>query len=127
MSKKTEKDGVIILSALEEDLVTALLSEKELYGLAILGKINQARRKQQMPELSIGSLYPTLKRLSEAGLIKGEWRETVADGNSPRRKYYSLLMEGQIAIERTQNYRNLLAKQKDYIDEKERVLCFQLN
>lgn len=110
MAKKSEK-GVIVLSALEEDMLTVLQSQ-ELYGLELLEQINQARRKQKISELSIGSLYPTLKRMEEAGLIKGEWREPVAGEDSPRRKYYQILGEGEIAISRTQAYRKLLAKRE---------------
>ena len=108
MSKRN-KEGVIILSALELDLLTVLRGE-ELYGLRLLERINEARSKVKMNKLGIGSLYPTLKRMEEAQLIQGEFRESVAGEDSPRRKYYKLLGEGEIAISRTQAYRDLLAR-----------------
>lgn len=104
---KKNKEGVIILSALELDLLTVLRGE-ELYGLEILELINQARSRVGMNQLGIGSLYPTLKRMEKAKLIKGEFREQVAGENSPRRKYYKLLGEGTMAIHRTHAYRKLL-------------------
>jgi DNA-binding PadR family transcriptional regulator len=115
---KKNKEGVIVLSALELDLLTVLMG-KELYGLELLERINEARSKVRMNKLGIGSLYPTLKRMEEAGLIKGEFREPVAGEDSPRRKYYQLLLEGEIAISRTDTYRKLLTAQKDkkYIHE----------
>ncbi|VEP18062.1 putative transcriptional regulator [Hyella patelloides LEGE 07179] len=111
MPKKNQQ-GVIVLSALELDLLTVLMGE-ELYGLELLERINKARSKVGMNKLGIGSLYPTLKRMEKAGLVEGEFREPVAGEDSPRRKYYKLLGEGQIAISRTQAYRNLLAEEKD--------------
>ena len=61
---KKNKEGVIVLSALEEDLLTVLMGE-ELYGLELLERINAARSKVNMNKLGIGSLYPTLKRMEE--------------------------------------------------------------
>lgn len=111
MSKKN-KEGIIVLSALEVDLLTVLIGE-ELYGLELLERINKARSRVGMNKLGIGSLYPTLKRMEKAGLIEGEFRESVAGKDSPRRKYYSLLREGETAISRSIAYRNLLAGEKE--------------
>lgn len=108
---KKNKEGVIVLSALELDLLTALRG-RELYGLELLDRINQARSTVGISELGIGSLYPTLKRMEKAGLIEGEFREPIAEQDSPRRKYYKLLGEGQIAISRTEAYRRLLEASK---------------
>ena len=108
---RKNKEGGYALSALESDLLTVLL-EAELYGLELLNRINEARRKVGMNSLKIGSLYPTLKRMEEAGLIEGEFREPVAGEGSPRRKYYRLLTEAEIAIGRNQTYRKLLANEK---------------
>ncbi|MEL6441988.1 MAG: helix-turn-helix transcriptional regulator [Cyanobacteria bacterium J06621_8] len=109
---KKNKQGGIDLSALDLDLLTVLRGE-ELYGLELLDRINHARQQVEMNKLGIGSLYPTLKRMEKAGLIEGEFREPVAEEGSPRRKYYRLLGEGEIAISRTQAYRRLLAKDKN--------------
>ena len=112
MSRKDRKG--FILSELEFSLLITLKNE-ELYGLELLERINKARRnpKVKMSELGIGSLYPTLKRMEEAKLIKGEFREPVAGEGSPRRKYYKLLEKGLIAIRRTQVYRTLLEDKQD--------------
>lgn len=107
-----------MLSALELDLLTVLRGG-ELYGLELLEQINRARQQVKISKLGIGSLYPTLKRMEAAGLIKGEFREPVAEADSPRRKYYKLLGEGEIAISRTQAYRKLLAKDTSVIPEGE--------
>lgn len=108
---KKNKEGVIVLSALELDLLLALKGE-ELYGLALLEQVNEARKEVGMSKLRIGSLYPTLKRMEKAKLIKGEFREQIAGEDSPRRKYYKLLGEGTLAISRTESYRGLLQQKK---------------
>lgn len=108
MSKKNDR-GVIVLSALEEDLLTLLLNGKPTYGLEILELLNKARCKQGISELRIGSLYPTLKRMEEQNLISGDFKEEVAEFT--RRKYYKITNDGVIAISRTRAYRSLLAKE----------------
>jgi PadR family transcriptional regulator, regulatory protein PadR len=107
---KKQDTGVIVLSALEEDILTLSLGQR-IYGLDILERLNQARQKQGINGLGVGSLYPTLKRMETAGLIKGEWGEEVAV--STRRRYYRVTAEGEIAISRTQAYRRLLAERSN--------------
>lgn len=119
MPKKNDK-GVILLSALEEDISTTLMGKRELYGLELLDEINKARNKEGINKLGIGSLYPTLKRMEKAGLINGEFRESVVGENSPRRKYYKLSSNGQIAISRTRTYRDLLAKKNETSNTEEK-------
>lgn len=103
--KKDNK--VVVLTPLQLELLT-VLSSGEAYGLEILDLINQARDQMGMRKLRIGSLYPTLKRLEDAKLIKGEEREEVAENGTPRRKYYKILAEGKAAISRTKTYHKLL-------------------
>lgn len=108
---KHRDEGVIILSALEEDLLTVLMSGEPIYGLEILEILNQKRRKYEIPDLRIGSLYPTLKRMEEQKLIRGEWGDPVA--SSTRRRYYTITAIGEIAISRTQAYRSSLARRAE--------------
>ena len=116
MAKHKDK-GVVILSALEEDLLTALIDRKPTYGLEILEILNQKRRKYEIPELRIGSLYPTLKRMEDQKLIKGEWGDKAAE--STRRRYYKITADGEIAITRTQAYRRELARRSEGQSEPE--------
>ena len=106
MSKKKEQK-VVVLTPLQLELLTVLISG-EAYGLEILDRINKARDQFNIPKLRIGSLYPTLQRLEEAKLIKGEHREEVGGNGTPRRKYYKILAEGKTAIGRTKAYQRLL-------------------
>ena len=106
MSKKKE-DKVVVLTSLQLELLKVLVSG-EAYGLEILDCINKARDQLGMRKVRIGSMYPTLKRLEEANLIKSELREEVAGNGTPRRKYYHILAEGKTAISRTEAYHRLL-------------------
>lgn len=83
------------LSSLEKELLTALLLHGDrIYGLELLSRINAARQAQGMGQVGVGSLYPALKRLEEAGLIEGEWGEQVTESDSSRRRYYRITGEG---------------------------------
>ena len=106
MARKQD-DGVFMLAALDEDILTSLL-DRELYGLELLNVLNKARRKQGMRDLGVGSLYPALKRMEEQKLIKGRWGEEVGDSN--RRRYYTVAFNGAIALQKFRNYRQELAQ-----------------
>ncbi len=115
MSKKKE-EKVVILPPLQLELLTVLISG-EAYGLEILDRINKARDRMNIRKLRIGSLYPTLKRLEEAKLIKGQEREEVAGHGTPRRRYYQILAEGKTAISRSKAYYRLLLEQNKSHDK----------
>ena len=109
---KKKNDKVVVLTRLQLDLLLVLL-DGEAYGLEILDRINKAREETGHSQLRIGSLYPTLKRLEEAKLIKSHLREEVAGNGTPRRKYYEILAEGRMAIDRTKAYYRLLTKESN--------------
>ena len=104
---RRHEDKVVILTPLQLELLTVLISGKA-YGLEILDRINKVRDKFNIPKLRIGSLYPTLQRLEDANLIRGDHREEVAGSGTPRRKYYEILAEGKTAISRTKAYHQQL-------------------
>jgi PadR family transcriptional regulator len=47
--------------------------------------------------VNAGSLFPSLRRLERAGLIRGEWRITE---NNRRAKYYALTLQGRGKLKR---------------------------
>lgn len=106
--RKKDNDYVVIPSELELQLLTILLKAIELYGLEALEQINFARNKLRMKPLTIGSLYPTLKRMETSGLVEGEFREGTAGEGSARKKYYRITTEGKIAIKRADAYQRIL-------------------
>ena len=73
-----------------ELLILALLEEKPRHGYEI-GKLIEARSGGQLV-FRIPSLYPTLCRLENRGLIKGRWLER---NGERRRRYYRLTSSGK--------------------------------
>src|SRR5262245_53798112 len=80
-----------------ELLILALLEERPRHGYEIGRLIDE--RSDGAISFHIASLYPTLYRLEEKGLIDGRWIE---QPGTRRRRYYRLTAEG----------RRVLAKQR---------------
>ncbi len=87
-----------------ELLILALLENRPRHGYEI-GKLIEARSGGRLT-YSIPSLYPTLCRLEERGLIKGRWVEKPGER---RRRFYQLTGEGREALARERR------KWKDFI------------
>jgi PadR family transcriptional regulator, regulatory protein PadR len=98
------KEESVKLSALEEDILT-LMGTQKLYGLEILDGLNNGR---PIP-IGFGSLYPTLNRLEKKGLISWKWGDEQDQSGGARRKYYEVTGVGAIALTEVQQYRQLLA------------------
>jgi len=87
-----------------ELLVLALLENRPRHGYEI-GKLIEARSEGRLT-YSIPSLYPTLCRLEERGLIKGRWVEKPGER---RRRFYHLTREGHAALARErQNWQDFI-------------------
>ena len=80
-----------------ELLILALLEERRRHGYEIGRLIDE--RSDGAISFHVASLYPTLYRLEEKGLIEGQWIERDA---ARRRRYYRLTPQG----------RKVLAKQR---------------
>ncbi len=87
-----------------ELLILALLENRPRHGYEI-GKQIEALSAGRLT-YSIPSLYPTLCRLEERGLIKGRWVEKPGER---RRRFYQLTGEGREALARERQ------KWKDFI------------
>ena len=108
MAKKHE-DGGIVLSALEEDLLTVIQGYSEgIYGVELLNQINNASEKLKRRQIGVGSLYPALKRMEKQGLVKARWGEDGDGTGGARRRYYSITGLGTNALKDTWLYRQQL-------------------
>lgn len=95
------------LSALEEDILTVLLG-RTLYGLQISKAIDEASGGQQT--LKVGSLYPSLHRLENKGLVSSYMGSAEPDSRGGnRRKYYQITGKGADALRLRQKTRQNLA------------------
>jgi DNA-binding PadR family transcriptional regulator len=103
--KQDKEIEVVRLSALDEDVLTAMLG-RELYGLEILDELNLGRPVL----LSFGSLYPALNRLEKKGLISWRWGDVQEGSGGARRKYYKVNGAGANALREIQEYRSMLAQ-----------------
>lgn len=103
--KQDKETESIKLSALDEDVLTAMLG-RDLYGLEILDELNLGR---PIP-LSFGSLYPALNRLEKKGLISWRWGDEQEGSGGARRKYYKVTGLGANTLREIQEYRSMLAQ-----------------
>ena len=76
-----------------EVLILALLEERQRHGYEISQLIEQ--RSSGAITFHAASLYPTLYRLEEKGLIEGRWVERAGQR---RRRYYRLTQAGRRAL-----------------------------
>jgi DNA-binding PadR family transcriptional regulator len=81
-----------------EDLVLAALEQGAAHGLEILRRLEAAGEGSL--RLKEGSLYPTLYRLENAGLLKAQWDESTRGRRGPRRRVYRLTARGAVALAR---------------------------
>lgn len=73
---------------LEYSLLLFIQSKKRVYGLEMIEGVNAAGM-----EISEGTIYPLLARLTREGMLKPQW-ETENNTGHPR-KYYSLSAKGE--------------------------------
>ena len=104
MSKKQNESEPVRLSAIDQDILTALLG-RELYGLEILEVLNEGRPLQ----IGFGSLYPALNRLEKKKLVSWQWGDESDETGGARRKYYEVTALGATVLKDVQNYRAQLA------------------
>ncbi len=81
-----------------ELLILALLEQRRRHGYEIGQLI--ADRSAGAISFHIASLYPTLYRLEEKGLIEGRW---VEKPGQRRRRYYRLTAEGRKVLASQRN------------------------
>jgi PadR family transcriptional regulator len=77
-----------------ELLVMKILRRGATHGFAITTYIQQS--SDDTLRVEAGSLYPALHRMTEAGLLKAEWRASDA---GRRARFYSLTVKGRRKLE----------------------------
>lgn len=80
-----------------ELLVMKILRRGANHGFAISSYIQQM--SDDVLRLEAGSLYPALHRMTEAGLLKAEWRVSEA---GRRARFYALTAKGRRKLEADQ-------------------------
>lgn len=80
-----------------EPMVLAVLQQGDAHGFEIMQRLNA--EGQGLLHLKEGTLYPTLYRLEDAGLVKARWDDTAAS-KGPRRRVYRLTAKGSKRLAR---------------------------
>lgn len=110
-SKQGAKNADPPLSALEEDLLSAI-GNGEKYGLEIAKSLTDANGK--MREFRPGSLYPTLRRLENKEYVESRWGDD-GDGTEvrggARRRYYRVTESGLKKLWQTRDFRDRLVRE----------------
>ncbi|WP_411842486.1 PadR family transcriptional regulator [Salinicoccus sp. HZC-1] len=78
-----------IMKGLLDGAILALIAEGETYGY----KITEKLKEKQFPDISEGSIYPVLLRLSKKGYVST--RMVKSETGGPKRKYYSISNKGK--------------------------------
>ncbi len=77
-----------MLKGMLEGCVLKIIAEHETYGY----EISQKLITYGFGDISEGTIYPMLLRMSNKGFIQAEYRES---STGPRRKYFSLTNQGK--------------------------------
>jgi PadR family transcriptional regulator, regulatory protein PadR len=76
-------------------LILKTLALEPMHGYGIGVRLEQISKG--VFQVNGGSLFPALRRLERAGLIKGDWHATE---NNRRAKYYTLTASGRATLKR---------------------------
>lgn len=89
-----------------ETLVLAVVEDQPLHGYGIAARLEELGAG----EVQGGTLYPVLKKLSNAGWIEADW--SMGD-HGPAKKIYQLTDEGVVAL---REQRSSWAQTRDMVD-----------
>jgi PadR family transcriptional regulator PadR len=98
MSKRDDKDRLVLLQGTLDVLILRVLRVGRAHGQAIARAIHDVSAQELI--VDHGALYPALQRLEERGLISAEWGTSV---NNRRARFYTLTPAGRKALARETN------------------------
>jgi PadR family transcriptional regulator, regulatory protein PadR len=90
MPNKDADKADVLQGTLDLMVLQTLESMGALHGYAIAARLEQASRGAL--QLNMGTLYPSLMRLEQRGLVKGVWGTTE---NNRKARFYSLTAAGR--------------------------------
>jgi DNA-binding PadR family transcriptional regulator len=91
----------------EELVLLAILSQGDnAYGVTILDGLETATNRS----IAIGSLYTTLSRLEEKGLVKSWTGEPTAERGGRAKRHYKVTGSGQLLVRNARAARERLMK-----------------
>jgi PadR family transcriptional regulator PadR len=81
-----------MMKGILDGCLLAIIKGKECYGYEMAERLSE----YGFETISEGTIYPLLLRMQREGLITSVRRDSIA---GPKRKYYSLTVEGQVALD----------------------------
>lgn len=90
MSNGETSKADVLQGTLDLMVLQTLESMGPLHGYAIASRLEQA--SQGALQLNMGTLYPSLMRLEQRGLLRGAWGTT---DNNRKARFYSLTAAGR--------------------------------
>ena len=97
------KEGILVpleLEIVEAGLDLQRRGTPEFHGFAMAKRIQEREGARRLT--AHGTLYKALARLQRAGLLESRWEnpEEAADEDRPRRRFYQVTAEAEIALTR---------------------------
>ncbi|WP_167604973.1 PadR family transcriptional regulator [Maribellus sediminis] len=87
-----------LMGASSIPLILSILKTGDTYGFEIMDKIKVLSQEKII--WKDGSLYPVLRKLEKAGLIKSYWKNEDNGGRLRRRRYYKIVDKGNKMLEK---------------------------
>ena len=93
MSNARAPKAEVLQGTLDLMVLQTLSTMGPQHGYAVAARIEQVSNGSI--RLNMGTLYPSLMRLEQRGLVRGAWRTTE---NSRRARYYAITRAGRLRL-----------------------------
>jgi len=87
-----------LMGASSIPLILSILKQDDTYGFEIMEKIKVLSNEKII--WKDGSLYPVLRKMEGAGLIKSYWKLEDSGGRNRKRRYYQIVDKGNKLLEK---------------------------
>lgn len=87
-----------LMGASSIPLILSILKNEDTYGFEIMDKIKILSNEKII--WKDGSLYPVLRKMEGAGLIKSYWKLEDNGGRNRKRRYYQIVDKGSKILEK---------------------------
>ena len=81
-----------MINGTEAAILSALVAG-DLYGLALIDRVKRVSRGKIA--LTLGSVYPTVYRMEQKGLVRSYWGDDSETKGGARRRYYRITGLGE--------------------------------
>ena len=117
-----KEQSVKLLTTAKEGILAVLAANlgQPMSNADVLNRLQEADKAVGRKKTSLGTFYPTAKKLEKQGFIKGEWGKEVAPGAKER--LIQITGTGLEVFNKSRQYRDLLEKPPATAEEKGRSI-----